>query len=169
MSLRPIISLSYAARRGLVEQLAPDYRQASSAHKTLLLDQVVAVTGYARKYAIGLLNQELEGKRTIQRRRVPRYGPEVQQALLTAWKAAKHICAKRLIPFLPTYLRSYTRAAWIFTLDPGEPKPSAPGECHHRRAMATPTSQDHCSRACHDPARPPAQAADSHSHLPSLE
>lgn len=104
MSLRPIMSLSYAARRELVEQLAPEYRQASSAHKTLLLDRVVVVTGYARTSAIGLLNQAPEGKRTIQRRRVPRSGPEVQQALLTAWKATKHICAKRLIPFLPTFV-----------------------------------------------------------------
>jgi hypothetical protein len=103
MSLRPIISLSYAARRELVERITPEYRQSSSAHKTLL-DRVVALTDYARKYAIGLLNQELEGKRTIQRQRLPCYGPEVQQALLTAWKAAKHICAKRLIPFLPTFV-----------------------------------------------------------------
>src|SRR6266700_5084439 len=82
MSSRPTLSLSYAARRELVERLAPDYHQASSAHKTLLLDRVVAVTGYARKYATQLLNQEPEGKRTIQRRRLPRYGSEVQQALV---------------------------------------------------------------------------------------
>ncbi|GAC1641567.1 MAG: hypothetical protein NVS4B9_33930 [Ktedonobacteraceae bacterium] len=35
------------------------------------------------------------------RRRLPRYGQEVQHMLVETWKAAKHICAKRLIPFLP--------------------------------------------------------------------
>jgi hypothetical protein len=60
------------------------------------------MTGYARKYAIRLLNQTPEGKRTIQRPRQPRYGSVVQHALVEAWKAARHICAKRLIPFLPT-------------------------------------------------------------------
>lgn len=36
-----------------------------------------------------------------QQTRLPHYGPEVQQALLLAWKAANQVCAKRLIPFLP--------------------------------------------------------------------
>jgi len=76
------------------------------AQKGLLLDLVVATTGYARKYAI---NQAPEGKRTIQRSRLSRYGPEVQQALLEAWKVAKHICAKRLIPFLPTLVTTLER------------------------------------------------------------
>lgn len=37
------------------------------AQKTLLLDMVVAVTGYARKYAIGLLSQASEGKGSNQK------------------------------------------------------------------------------------------------------
>jgi len=43
-------------------------------------------------YAIRLLNQAPQGKRTIQRRRQPRYDQEVRQALVEAWKAARHIC-----------------------------------------------------------------------------
>jgi hypothetical protein len=88
MSLRAAPSLSYAARREVVERMALRYQQARLSQKTVLLDTVVAVTGYARKYAIGLLNQIPQGKRTIQRRRLPRYGPEVQQALAQAWKTA---------------------------------------------------------------------------------
>src|SRR6266496_4526464 len=101
MSSCPVISLSYAARRELIERVAPVYREASLAQKGLLLDRVVAVTGYARKYAIHLLNEASEGKRIIERRRPPRYGSQVQHALVKAWKAAKCICTKRLIPFLP--------------------------------------------------------------------
>lgn len=88
MSSRSVPSLRYAARRQVIGRIAVSYHQASSAQKTLLLDTVVAVTGYACKYAIALLNQTPENKSMIQRRRLPRYGQEVQQALVEAWKAA---------------------------------------------------------------------------------
>jgi hypothetical protein len=56
MSSQPVTSLSYAARRETNERMRPAYHAASFAQKGLLLDMVVAVTGYARKYAIQLLN-----------------------------------------------------------------------------------------------------------------
>ena len=62
-------SLSYAARRELIERTSPLYREASLAQKGLLLDRTVAVTGYARKYAIRLLNQIPQCQYTIRRRR----------------------------------------------------------------------------------------------------
>ncbi|HEY4387118.1 MAG TPA: hypothetical protein VGN34_21895, partial [Ktedonobacteraceae bacterium] len=105
----PPIALSYAARREVIERVASDYRTSSLAQKMLLLDRVVEVTGYARKYAIRLLGEAAEGKRTIGRRRLPCYGSEVQQALLGAWKAAKQLCTKCLIPFLPTLVASLER------------------------------------------------------------
>src|SRR6266487_2545022 len=46
---------------------------------------------------------------TPQRPRPRRYGPEVQHALFMAWHAANRICAKRLIPFLPTLLEALER------------------------------------------------------------
>jgi hypothetical protein len=57
MVSRPLPSLSYAARRERIRQAAPLCQEASLAQKGLLLDRTVAVTGYARKYAIRLLNQ----------------------------------------------------------------------------------------------------------------
>jgi hypothetical protein len=82
--------------------MAPRYQQASPAQKTLLLDAFVEWTGYTRKYAIELLNHGEYAQQTIQRRRLPQYGPAVQQALFLAWKAAHYVCAKRLLPSLPT-------------------------------------------------------------------
>src|SRR5260370_30395399 len=67
------------------------------------------MTGYARKSAIRLLNHPLQGTGIIQRSRLPLYGPEVQEALFLAWKAANYICAKRLVPFLPTLVPSLER------------------------------------------------------------
>ena len=93
--------LSYRAKRELLFQIAPRYREASSALKEVILDEFVTATGYARKYAIRLLNHPVDLKLAIERPRPPRYGPEVQEALHLAWTAANHICAKRLIPFSP--------------------------------------------------------------------
>jgi hypothetical protein len=52
----PSVSLSYGARREVLAQIALRYQEATGAQKMLLLDRVVEVTGYARKYAICLLN-----------------------------------------------------------------------------------------------------------------
>ena len=105
----PITSVRYQSRREVIEQMAPCYHEASLAQKGLLLDTVVARTGYARKYAIRLLNEVPEGPHIIKRRRLPRYGSEVQQALVATWKGARYICAKRLIPFLPTFVAALER------------------------------------------------------------
>ena len=96
------VSPSFQVRRALLGSLAPRDQQASPAQKTLLLDSFVAWTDYTRKYAIKLLNHAEYGQQTIQRRRLPQYGPAVQQALFLSWKAAHYVCAKRLLPSLPT-------------------------------------------------------------------
>ena len=101
--------LSYRSKRELLLQIAPRYREASLALKTVILDEFVAATGYARKYAIRLLSHPVAPKLKIERPRPARYGLEVQQALHLAWTAANHICAKRLIPFLPTLVDSLER------------------------------------------------------------
>ena len=57
--------LSYQARRELVEQMAPQYREASRTQKILLLDTFVAMTGYVRTYAMWLLNHPVESRPRI--------------------------------------------------------------------------------------------------------
>jgi hypothetical protein len=93
--------LRMQARRVLLGQAAPAYRAASRSHKQQLLEGFVTATGYARKYALWLLNhaEEVFQTPTDLRRR---YGLEVEQALVLAWKTLNRICAKRLIPFLPS-------------------------------------------------------------------
>jgi hypothetical protein len=113
MGSDPLPSLSFATRRELIERAAPFYREASLAQKGVLLDQVMAMTGYTRKYAIRLLNHLCESKRRITRQRLPRYGSEVRQALLLAWRAMNYFCVKRLIPFLPTLLPVLERHGYL--------------------------------------------------------
>jgi hypothetical protein len=102
-------SLSYQARRALLQQTVPQYREASPSQKRTLLDAFVAATGYHRTYARWLLNHAQEVQQTLRRPRPPQYGPEVQHALFLVWNAANRICAKRLIPFLPTLIEALER------------------------------------------------------------
>ena len=89
------------ARRILLGQVAPAYHQASGSQKQHILEEFVSATGYARKYAQWLLNhvEEVCAPPAALRRR---YGPEVEEALVLAWKTLNRICTKRLIPFLPS-------------------------------------------------------------------
>ena len=100
-------SLSMQARWEVIQHLSPRYQQAPRAQKTHLLNECVSVTGYARKYALQLLNHPEEGKPQPQRACL--YGEAVLNALLAIWTAANHICAKRLMPFLSTFLDALER------------------------------------------------------------
>jgi Integrase core domain len=102
-------SLSYQARRELLQQTVPQYREASASQKRTLLDAFVATTGYHRTYARWLLNHAEEVQQALQRSRPRQYGPEVQHALFLVWHAANRICAKRLIPFLPILIEALER------------------------------------------------------------
>jgi hypothetical protein len=101
--------MNLQSRRALLKQFAPPYRVASSAHKRVLLDAFVQATGYHRRYGVWLLNHAEEVLHASVSARASHYGPEVQHALFLAWNAANRICAKRLIPFLPTLIEALER------------------------------------------------------------
>jgi Integrase core domain len=102
--------MSFQAKRELVALVAGRYRDATGHQKSAILDEFVAVTGYARKYAIRLLRRtDLPPVGPLQRPRARRYGPEAQAALELAWAAANEVCAKRLVPFLPDLVASLER------------------------------------------------------------
>jgi hypothetical protein len=110
--------MSIQAKRELLAQTAPRYRAAAPRQKRAILDEFVAATGYARKYAIRLLGQpNIPPPAPITRPRAPTYGPEVVAALAVAWAAANYVCAKRFVPFLPELVASLERHGHL-TLSP---------------------------------------------------
>ncbi len=119
------LSLSYSARREVLAHVAPRYQKATDAQKTLLLDQIVELTGYERKYAIRLLNHDPKGAARILRPRQPIYGSMVQEALFLAWRTIQYPCAKRLVPCLPELIPVLERDGHL-RLDE-----------HHRRQLLT--------------------------------
>ena len=108
--------LRLQTRRELLQQVIPQYRQASKVkRKSKLLDAFTTATGYNRKYAMWLLNHAQEEHPTSQRPR--HYGPDVQHALFLVWHAANRICAKRLMPFLPTLVEALERHEHLHLTD----------------------------------------------------
>jgi hypothetical protein len=101
--------MSFRSKQELLQQTAPRYQEATELQKVAILNEFVAATGYARKYAIRRLNHPGVLQVEIERPRPPRYGPAVQEALHLAWLAANRICAKRLVPFLPTLVEALER------------------------------------------------------------
>jgi len=93
--------MSFRSKRELLVQVAPRYRDASRKQRSVILDEFIASTGYARKYAIRMLTMPgVPPVVPICRPREPIYGTEVQDALRVAWSAANYIGSKRLAPFL---------------------------------------------------------------------
>ena len=104
------VGVSLQTRREILQHMLPQYRKACSVkRKSKLLDAFTAATGYNRKYAMELLNHAQEGQPLPQRPHSRQYGSDVQHALFLVWNAANRICAKRLIPFLPTLLEALER------------------------------------------------------------
>jgi hypothetical protein len=97
------------SRRELLVEMVPRYQKASVAQKGALLDEIVAATGYARRYAMWLLNHAEEMQQVPRRRRQRTYGPEVQHALFFVWQTANQICTKRLMPYLATHIEDLER------------------------------------------------------------
>lgn len=77
--------MSFRAKRELLLQVSDRYQAASHQQQSIILDEFIAATGYARKYAIRLLTRPAPPPTTaITRPRAARYGPAVQEALRVA-------------------------------------------------------------------------------------
>ncbi len=114
-------TMSFQAKRELLRQVAPRYQAAPHGQRSVILDEFIAATGYARTYAIRLLTSPIIPPGWIKRPRPARYGPAVREALEVAWRTANGICAKRLVPFLPELVPALERPL------PAHPDPDGRG------------------------------------------
>lgn len=98
--------MSLNARRELVATISPRYRIAGKSEKAVILNELVASTGYDRKYAIVLLREAGSArKRSSKRtRRACRYGPSVRHALVELWKLSDGQCGKLLVAAIPALI-----------------------------------------------------------------
>lgn len=97
------------AQRSKQEYLAviwERYQRAGRGQRSALLDEVMRVCGYHRKYAIGLLGRAVPPQPAIRQvaRRRPTYSEDVIRLLAQVWEASGYLCAQRLTAALPTWL-----------------------------------------------------------------
>jgi hypothetical protein len=161
-------SLSYQARRLLLQRAEPQYREASPSQKRTLLEAFVATTGYHRTYARWLLNHTKEVHKTLQRPRPRQYGPEVQQALFLVWHAANRICAKRLVPFLSTLVEALERHEHLHLTEECRRQLLSMSAATADRRLAFP-AQTGVAWSLHHASGNPAQAADPDPYIRGVE
>jgi hypothetical protein len=152
------------SRRALLKQFAPQYRAASSAQKSVLLDAFVQATGYHRRYGMWLLNHAED----VLHAPASHYGSDVQHALCLACNAASRICAKRLIPFLPTLIEAAS-AAWASSPLAGVPKPTAFHERGNGRSPPAFPAQTGPARPLHHTSGNIAEATDPDPYVRGVE
>jgi hypothetical protein len=93
--------MSHRSKREMIEAIRPRYLKANKTGKAQILDELIATTGYHRKYAIRILKHSPKPKGLPKPGRRKVYQGAVVQALEKIWGIYGRICSKRLHPFLP--------------------------------------------------------------------
>jgi hypothetical protein len=94
--------LSLSVKKLLLNKIKDKYKKAKKKDKAFIIDDVVELTNYKRKYAIHQLNNIKET--TDKKKREgnnKKYTEEIKEALVKVWYASNRICSKRLAGFLP--------------------------------------------------------------------
>ena len=94
--------LSLSVKKMLLNKIKDKYKKAKKKDKSFIIDDVVELTNYKRKYAIHQLNNIKETTNKKKREgNNKKYTEEIKEALVKVWYASNRICSKRLAGFLP--------------------------------------------------------------------
>ena len=97
--------MSPRSKRDVLRAVQPRYQKANRERKSRILDEFCATTGYHRKYAIYLLNSDLEELTCLRRRkRGHTYSAHVVSVLAKIWEAADYPWSVRLKAIIPLWL-----------------------------------------------------------------
>ena len=100
------------ARKAYLSAIRKRYRESDRGAKTRILDEFCEVCGYARKYAIRVLNRPVRGPTRSRKRpgRKPVYcDPRLISVVKTIGFACDQPCGKRLKAAIPIWLPYYER------------------------------------------------------------
>lgn len=108
--------MSTQTRKELLFYIKKRYKEANLTNKSKILDELIATSGYDRKYAIHLLNlkeMRIVPNKNRRQQNNTKYNDDVKQAIITMWKSTNCICSKRLVPFIPDLLTALERFGHI--------------------------------------------------------
>ena len=98
--------LSGSARRELVAAVQARYGASAPSVKRGILREFAAITGYHRKSAIRILNNEATERASVTHHPRPRiYDEAFCRTLIVLWEASDRVCGKRLPALLPLLSR----------------------------------------------------------------
>ncbi len=88
------------SRKELLEALRTRYCLARKKERIEILESLIQTTGYSRKHAITLLNNNQKKCSPRKKGRKNSLGFEAQEALIQIWHVSNQLCGKRLAPFI---------------------------------------------------------------------
>lgn len=95
--------MTHMSRKELLDEIKPRYLQASRKEKGKILDEFCCNTGYARKYAISILQAGYGHHRVRREGRKKRkkvYGAQTLATIIKIWEFLEYPCGTRLQPVL---------------------------------------------------------------------
>jgi hypothetical protein len=98
------------ARKAYLQAIKARYQQGDKASKQAILNEFCEVCGYARKYAIRLLNRKPDEKSSSRKRpgAKPKYKADaLMEPIRQIWFASDQPCGKRLKAAIPIWLPHY--------------------------------------------------------------
>ena len=109
--------INLSVRKEMLRTMKNKYKELSWNEKQKVVDGLCLATGYDRKYAITILNNEAKKVTKDRLKARPKnmvYTQDVKKALVTIWMALNQICSKRLVPFLPDMIEVLERNNHLF-------------------------------------------------------
>lgn len=107
------------AKAEIIKHYLAQYERATKREKSRIIDIIVEQTGYTRKHAIHVLNDDLVVPKRITRRRASRYQP-IEKPLERLWGLSSLVCGRRLEASIPDLLTSLKRCRQIDLTDEQE-------------------------------------------------
>ena len=110
--------MTMITKQEILKAKLEEYLEADREGKGILLNQLESVTGFNRKAIIRRLKgiQLSDPLKTDDRGRTEVYGPRVTEALKDIWLLFDQLCAERLHPQLPEYVRVLKQTkAWKYS------------------------------------------------------
>lgn len=107
--LKEVIKVDIKTRQKVVRELSKEYAKTTKKTRGEILDKLVDLTGYHRKYAVEILNKPpVKQRKKITRKRESDYAP-IFDTLKELWTISNLACGKRLVPAIPDYLEALIR------------------------------------------------------------